>query len=125
MHSLGNIEKAIRANFILNPDGHKFLEADIKYEKDMASAARIVFVGIAVSAGHKRRDICEYIDMTPYEFNSKQAKFKQHYADGAEKMKAGGVKAYDDALDPDLRIYRKANLIKNYLNNLSRQGIYL
>jgi len=123
--SLADIEKGIRANFILNPNGNKYLEADEKAERDMKSAARIVFIAVAANAGHKAADICDYVDMTLLEFNHKLSKFRSYYREG--KTKTNSLTCYHqmDSFDPDLRIYRKYNLVTNYLNNLSSRRLFL
>lgn len=127
MASLIDIEKAIRANFVLNPDGKMYLEADPVVERDFKAAARIVFVGTAIAHGYKAAEICEHINMTLFDFNSKALRFRQHYRSGEEKARSKPHNQYQqkDAFDGDLRIYRKYNLVRNYLNNLARQAIYL
>jgi len=116
--TLNDIERAIRANFIINPEGGKFLEADIVYERDMKGAARIVFVGVAAGLQFRNQEICTYIDMSPFEFTSKLKQFKELYERGESMMRKEGMKCYDDAVDKNIRIYRKTNLVRNYLNSL-------
>ncbi len=123
--SLSDIEKGVRANFILNPKGNKYLEADEKVERDMKSAARIVFIAIAANAGHRAAEICDYVDMTLLEFNHKLAKFRVYYREGQEKTQQLSSYHQLDSFDPHLRIYRKYNLVKNYLNNLSNRRLFL
>jgi|HubBroStandDraft_2_1064218.scaffolds.fasta_scaffold00002_13 hypothetical protein len=127
--SLNDIEKAIRANFILSKEGNRLLEADYYYEWHALGAARIVFVGAAIAAGYGQQDICLYIDMSLSEYNGKLRKFREHYKRGSSK--AAEIKAARrqiaelDAKDIDLRIYRKYVLVNNYLQHLQRKRLEL
>lgn len=121
--TLVNIERAIRANFILAKDGNKFLETDWYHEWHSKSAARTVYIGVALLHGHKQEHICEHIDMTVHEYNARLAEFRERYSKGQRKEKERNKEekyGQDDALDLDLRIYRKYKLVTNYLQLLRK-----
>jgi len=126
--SLQDIEQAVRANFVINPDG-KFLETGIDYlDRRLKSGARMIFIGVAIGCGHRVSDILRYVQMDLREFNNLLAKYHSYNDMGKEKYdrrKKEGKRIYDQAaaLDVDLRIYRKCILINNYILNLKRQRV--
>lgn len=124
--SLIDIEQAIRANFVINPDG-KILETGGDYlDLRLKSGARMVFIGIAMACGLRVDDIRKHLQMDIREFNNLLQKFYQCCDRGEEKVeerKSKGIKGYDqnDLFDIDLRIYRKKMLVLNYLYHFKRQ----
>lgn len=127
--TLFDIEKAIRANFILAKDGKCLLEVE-DIRKRCPAAARIVFVGVALDHEHKTQEICDYLDLTLTDFNSKIKRFRKSIETGAAKMnkkRETGNLVYDDNfnLEVDMYIYRKTVLVRNYLISLQREAAIL
>lgn len=124
---LTDIEKAIRANFVLRKDSTKILETDREKEKNSYGAGRMVFVGIALRLGYKRPEICEHLKMTITEYNGKAKSYRQLYEAGLKKTQEKPKKRYEQGefVDLDLRIYRKTVLVKNYLTSLQREAAIL
>lgn len=126
--SLQDIERAVRANFVIVPGG-KFLETGRdRLDLRLKSGARMVFIGIAMNSGHRIEDILAYVKMDLREFNNLFSKYHAYNDSGKKKYlnrTLAGKKAYDQAaaLDVDLRIYRKTILINNYILNLKRQRV--
>jgi len=118
--SLPDIEKAIRANFVINPDG-KFLETGgDRIDLRLKSGARMVFIGLAMAYGHRVEDILQYVTMDLREFNSLFAKYHDLNESGRAKYehrKLQGKKTYTEAeaYDLDLRTYRKTILVNNHI----------
>jgi hypothetical protein len=128
-NSLTEIERAVRANFVINHDG-EFLEADDKVERDMKFAARMVFIGVSMTSGHSITDILAHSGIGLAEFNKLLRIFHSHLREGnvkaEERHKEHKVQyAQTEAFDPHLRIYRKTLLVNNYLNNLKRLCLHL
>lgn len=124
--TLTDIDRAVRANFMLSATASKYLEADDTKEYHFKTAARIVFVGVAVENGFKYDRICDHLSMTVTEFNAFQRQFKEHLQEG--RIKNGRRKKdnrYDqgEALDFDLRIYRKYVLVRNCIEYLKRKRL--
>lgn len=121
--TLSHIEKAIRANFILSKTPVRFLETDPEKERDTRTAARMIFVGVALSHGWRQQDICKHLDMTVHEYNGKLREFREHLQEGErkylEKVACKRTKYEQlEAFDLDLRIYRKYQLINNHINTI-------
>jgi hypothetical protein len=126
--TLADIEHAVRANFVINPNGAKKLETDDKREWHTKSAGRMVFIGVALENGIRREEICAHIDMSTYEYNGRLMHFREHLAKGQKKnAQRSRGKKYDqeEALDLDLRIYRKYILVKNCIEILKRKRLIL
>ncbi len=130
--SLLDIERAIRANFILSKDGKKYLETDWYHEYHSSGAARMVFVGVALGFGFRMEEICDHLEMTLTEFNGKQRKFRELYDAGNSKTallkkqdKNTGSYEQETAFSLELRIYRKTILVRNYLASLQRVALEL
>lgn len=126
--TLRDIDKAIHANFVLNPDGGKYLETDDRIERHFKGAARIVFVGVAVENGFQHEGICEHLQMTVKEFNGKLSQFRERLQSGrAKNSRRKQENRYDqeEALDFDLRIYRKYILIRNCIERLKEKRLIL
>jgi hypothetical protein len=117
-YPLSDIEKAIRANFIIVPDAKKFLEVAMGTHRHQGNAGRMLFVGLAYGQ-HPYDDIIRYSKMSLYDCSTLARNFNQYYARG--KTKSENKSAPFD--DPDIRIYRKTLLVRNYLNNLVREKI--
>jgi hypothetical protein len=124
--TLNDIEKAVRSNFVMNPDSSKFLETDDRIERDNKSAARIVFVGVACEYGLRYKEVCAHSDMTITEYNALLRRFRIHLAQGREKdIHRDKEKHYNQAesIDSDLRIYRKYILVRNCIEILKRKRL--
>lgn len=122
--TLHDIEKAIRANFILRKGSHKMLETDREKERNSYGAGRIVFVGIALKLGYKQPEICAYLDMTLTEYNGKAKNYRLLYEAGRAKTLEKPKYRYEQGEfnEQDLRIYRKTLLVTNYLKTLQREA---
>lgn len=125
--TLSDIEKAVRANFLLKKDGKKLLEVEDN-RKRCLGAARIVFVGVALANTHRQEEICEYLDMTVTDFNSKVKRFRKLFEGGVKKISTRTntkARTYDENwnLEIDIYIYRKTVLVKNYLASLQREAL--
>lgn len=122
-----DIEKAIRANFVLRKESRKILETDREKEKNSYGAGRMVFVGIALQFGYKQPEICAHLKMTVTEYNGKAKNYRLLYEAGKTKTQEKPIKRYEngESIDLDLRIYRKTVLVKNYLTSLQREASIL
>jgi hypothetical protein len=121
--TLSHIERAIRANFILSKHPTRMLETDPEKERDTRTAARMVFVGAALANGWRQQEICDYLGMTIHEYNGKLKEFREHLKEGErkylEKVACKRTKyEQEESFDLDLRIYRKWQLINNYINSI-------
>lgn len=121
--NLSHIERGIRANFVLSKNPKKLLETDWEKERHTLTAARMVFLGMALSHGYKQPEICDYLGMTIHEYNGKLQEFRTHLKEGErkylEKVALHRTKYEQlESFDLDLRIYRKYQLISNYINTL-------
>jgi len=128
--TLADIEKAIRANFIIRKDeqntGHYKQLVVEDSRKRCLGIARIIYAGMAVGYGHRHEEVCRHIEMSIEEFNKNTRRFRELYTDG--ELKAGGEhkkRIYKrDAnwnIELDLYLYRKTLLVKNYLASLQLQ----
>jgi hypothetical protein len=126
--TLADIDKAVRANFIIDPHGSKYLDADRKKEWHFSGAARVVFVGIALENQFRQEAICDHLDITITEFNGKARQFREHWEMGKVKnLERKRANRYDkeEALDQDLRVYRKSVLVRNCVEMLKKKRLIL
>ena len=117
-YSLQDIERAVRANFITVSDGKKFLEVAMGEHRHQRNAGRMVFIGIAYG-DHSYDEITAYTGMSLYDCLSLTRNFRHYYDRGKQKCKDPTV-PFDD---PDIRIFRKTTLVRNYLTSLVRATI--
>jgi hypothetical protein len=125
--TLADIERAIRANFVLAKDGRKILETEYEWESNSLYTARLVFVGIACQLNFPMEQICHHLDMPYKEYVGKVSRYKEHMITGKEKYARILSKElmYDKEVKDmiDLRVYRKTILINNYLATVQHTKI--
>lgn len=111
------IEKAVRANFILDQDG-KFLQTRRDRESHSKSIGRMVFIAVAQELGHSKGDICMCVGIGEAEYELKLANHKILFELGRQafEKKAGKPLDYNkkDVRNYELRVYRKTLLVKSY-----------
>jgi hypothetical protein len=129
--TLKDIENAVRRNFVLKPEG-EMLETVYDWESNSSQTARLVFVGIAVERGYHMDEVCAFLEMSNYDFHSKTTRFRDYIISGRMKIADMKRKALPlhrvldkpgaDALD--MRVYRKAILVNNYLQLMLQTKVF-
>lgn len=134
MVPLETIEKAVRANFVIDKAAKKPLMTPWNWITKCRGSARTVFVGIALEQGYKQWDIRRYLKMSPSEYESQLIRYKKFMIEGSQKfeeVKQGLHSNHDKRFktesrriiyedwvcnDIALRIYRKSLLVKSYVH---------
>lgn len=127
--TLSDIEKAVRANFLIRKDeqntGHYKQLVVEDSRKRCLGIARIIYTGMAVGYGHRQEEICRHIEISIEEFNKNTRRFRELYTAGEIKSGTEKKRIYKrDAnwnIELDLYLYRKTVLVKNYLASLQLQ----
>lgn len=130
MITLGDIEKAVRANFTCiekeNAKGGKLFIVDLG--KRCARTAQIIFTGISVEKGHDNKDIQRYLSIGVKQYNANMRRFhemieqgKSRYEEREERKGIMYVRKPNKNLDVDVFVYRKTVLVNNYLKSLQQQ----
>ena len=120
--SLHQIERSVRANFVIDHHSNKLLKTNRDTTHGNGSIARIVFIGVAVEHGYTKDDICAFIGMTNDEYCRKLRMYEQFIDSGRNKfyqmrakdMAARKRRAADDI---DFRVYMKKGLVENYIRS--------
>lgn len=110
---LQEIDKAIRINSQIDHKALKSLTLAKEGAKNQGVARR-VFIYVALKVGYEPEVICDFLAITPTEFENKKKDLGTYYGKGKTLFKRHNLNA-DDFDEGCLLFYRKLILVCNYL----------